>query len=284
MPHQRHDTSTFDIADYTAPPASYAPARDNNTPIIEVEGGQDGETQSFATLYARRLRNSTPIPPPRDPNGRQIGAGPDRARSSYLYHVILKVIQLQNWPQPVGSKQYMIGTYTMLGAANLAAGNALRRAGYDENPFTTYVKEPTEEQQGGFVVLAVTLDGVEFQIQLCRTPNAGLHLSAAGTAISCGTFPSYDTAKSQGYSLLLDGVDPANSRSGSSNSSSNGNQNYGIGAFVHYEEVDAAELDSSKGDCILVRAIGKDGTNYMISLAKGFNMEGMRWVEVARRD
>ncbi|KAK6843984.1 hypothetical protein PG987_004844 [Apiospora arundinis] len=216
------------------------------------------------------------------------------------------VIQLQNWPQTVGSTQYVIGTYTTLGAANLAAENALRRAGYEKDQFTTYVRtEPTEEYQGGLVVFAVTLDGVEFQIQLCRTPNAGLHVGAAGsqrvagdiwhvlqTVMSyhsptgeskrdfiCGTFPSYEAAKSQAYSLLLNCGDP----SSSSNSSSNGNQNDEISPFVHYEEVDAAELDGSKGDCILVRAISKDGTNYLINLAKGYDMEGLRWVDVARR-
>lgn len=233
-------------------------------------------------------------------------AGTNDAPSPYLYHVILKVIQLQNWPQTVGSTQYVIGTYTTLGAANLAADNALRRAGYEKDQFVTYVRtEPTEEHQGGLVVFAVTLDGVEFQIQICRTPNAGLQFSAAGsqrvsgdiwhvlqTVMSfhpptgenrrdfiCGTFPSYEAAKSQAYSLLLNCGDPSKS----SSSSSSGNQNDGISTFVHYEEVDAAELDGSKGDCILVRAIGKDGTNYMISIAKGYDMEGMGWVEAARR-
>ncbi|KAK7937294.1 uncharacterized protein PG986_014162 [Apiospora aurea] len=109
------------------------------TCIIEVEGGQDEETESFATLYARRLSNSTPIPPV-TPKDAKPGAGSDRGPSPYLYHVLLKVIQLQNWPQTVGSRQYVIGTYTTLGAANLAAKSALRRAGYDTNQFKTYVR------------------------------------------------------------------------------------------------------------------------------------------------
>ncbi|KAK6818951.1 hypothetical protein PG987_016404 [Apiospora arundinis] len=79
----------------------------------------------------------------------------------------------------------------------------------------------------------------------------------------CGIFPSYEAAKSQAYSLLLNCGDPS-----SSSSSSNGNQADGISAFMHYEEIGAAKLDGSKGDCIQVRAIGKDDTNYLISLAK----------------
>lgn len=35
--------------------------------------------------------------------------------SPYLYHVILMIIQLQNWTQTVGGRQYVIGTYTTLG-------------------------------------------------------------------------------------------------------------------------------------------------------------------------
>ncbi|KAK6854811.1 hypothetical protein PG995_009156 [Apiospora arundinis] len=226
MPHQRHNKCSFHVVGSTADPASHAPAQDN-TPTIDVEDGQDGETDSFATLYARCLSNSTPIPP-MTPTDAKNGVGTKDAPSPYLYHVILKVIQLQNWAQTVGSTQYVIGTYTTLGAANLAAENALRRAGYEKDQFTTYVRtEPTEEHQGGLVVFAVTLDGVEFQIQLCRTPNAGLHVGAAGsqrvagdiwhvlqTVMSyhsptgesksdfiCGTFPSYEAAKSQAYTL-----------------------------------------------------------------------------------
>ncbi|KAK8078541.1 hypothetical protein PG996_004711 [Apiospora saccharicola] len=161
MPHQRHNTSIYHTAYSTAPPTSHAPAQNNNTPIIKVEGDQGEEKESFATLYARRLSNSTTIPPV-TPKDAKPGAGRSRPSSS-----------------------------------------------------------------------------------------SSSSSSSASSASNCN-------GNSNG------------------NSNGNGNQSDRVSAFVHYEEVGATELDGSKGDGILVRAISKDGTKYMFSLAKGYNMKGTR--------
>ncbi|KAK8011929.1 hypothetical protein PG989_000189 [Apiospora arundinis] len=174
----------------------------------------------------------------------------DNSPSSYLYNVILKVIQLQNWHQTLDSAQYIIGTYATLPAANMAAGSALHKAGYEKNSFATYVKtEPTEEHSG--LIFPVTPSSVS-----PPTENASI--------------PSYESAKSQAHKVLLNRGEPSDGDDGKS-------------AFVHYEEVEIGDMDCPKSENIVVRAIGKDGTNYLVSLAKGYAMEGVRWVEAARR-
>ncbi|KAK8013583.1 hypothetical protein PG991_009176 [Apiospora marii] len=286
MPRQRNNTYTDDIASSPAHPTTQT--QTGKSPITKVNVQ---EPESFATLYARHLSN--PLPP-MNPMDAKSETDTDNSPSSYLYHVILKVIQLQNWHQTLDSAQYIIGTYATLPAANMAAGSALHKAGYEKNSFTTYVKtEPTEEHSG--LIFAVTFDGAEFQIRVRRTPNTGLHVGVAGsqriagdiwhvlrTIISfsphgerkhdliCGTFPSYESAKSQAHKVLLNGGEPSDGDDGKS-------------AFVHYEEVETGDTDCPKSENIVVRAIGKDGTNYLVSLAKGYAMEGVRWVEAARR-
>ncbi|KAK6857624.1 hypothetical protein PG995_006451 [Apiospora arundinis] len=165
----------------------------------------------------------------------------DNSPSSYLYNVILKVIQLQNWHQTLDSAQYIIGTYATLPAANMAAGSALHKAGYEKNSFATYVKtEPTEEHSG--LIFPVTFDGAEFQIRVRRTPNTGLHVGVAGSQRIAGntwhvlqtiisfsptenaSIPSYESAKSQAHKVLLNRGEPSDGDDGKS-------------AFVHYEEL-----------------------------------------------
>ncbi|KAK7978657.1 hypothetical protein PG988_006147 [Apiospora saccharicola] len=165
MPHQRHNTSIYHTAYSTAPPTSHAPAQNNNTPIIKVEGDQGEEKESFATLYARHHagRRITPF-----------------------------------------------------------AGRATTRTS----------SRPT-----------------------CRRSRPS---SSSSSSSSSASSASNCNGNSNG------------------NSNGNGNQSDRVSAFVHYEEVGATELDGSKGDGILVRAISKDGTKYMFSLAKGYNMKGTR--------
>ncbi|KAK6843991.1 hypothetical protein PG987_004851 [Apiospora arundinis] len=248
MPNQRHNTYNDDVASSPAHPTTQT--QTGKSPITKVNVQ---EPESFATLYARHLSNPSPVLPPMNPMDAKSETDTDNSPSSYLYHVILKVIQLQNWHQTLDSAQYIIGTYATLPAANMAAGSALHKAGYEKNSFATYVKtEPTEEHSG--LIFAVTF-----------SPHGECKHD-----LICGTFPSYESAKSQAHKVLLNGGEPSDGDDGKS-------------AFVHYEEVEIGDMDCPKSENIVVRAIGKDGTNYLVSLAKGYAMEGVRWVEAARR-
>ncbi|KAL2821159.1 hypothetical protein BJX63DRAFT_379519 [Aspergillus granulosus] len=198
-----------------------------------------------------------------------------------LYHLLLSVSALGN--NQISEKISIIGTYTSLAAAKVAAHNGLHEAGYERSLFIEYETDveffeaENIPERSGLVVFARSPDGTTFRVRIKATPNIPqvttlgddekipvslfyvietvIQLDKANRRISLkdsdvqGVFTTYQDARAHAEKALIDEDDGVTEES-----------------FLEYVVAPPGEMDCGCGENVIVHAIGDYGENYYISI------------------
>jgi hypothetical protein len=218
-----------------------------------------------------------------------------KAEPENLYHIVLTTSNIQKDPNSEIEKIRIPGTYHSLAAAKAAAHSSLFDAGYEREWFSQYEVDPAVlesysiHQRVGLIVLAVAPDGTTFRVCICTTPNIG-HLTTHNeygrieadlyyvvqTNVEYadegqrrdinieGAFKTYSEAQSFAHTVLLSQQDGITKES-----------------FAEYNEAGDNERDCGFGENVVIRAVGNNGENYLISLIKGQEMESVKLAEAS---
>jgi hypothetical protein len=217
--------------------------------------------------------------------------------SENLYHIIVTISHSLKDPNNQVERLCVVGTYVTLPAAKAAAHRCLFEAGYEKEWFLQYDTHH-ESSEGnhahmttGIVVRAVAQDGTTFQVAINTTRNLGGFMTdnedgrishdlwyVLQTNIFYmdddsgevrdhnieGVFRTYGEARKFASGILLDEADGITREK-----------------FQEYEEAGADDMDCGYDANVVVRAVGDNGENVLVSVIKGQTMESVRLAEAS---
>ncbi|KAH2451230.1 hypothetical protein KXW63_006215 [Aspergillus fumigatus] len=220
--------------------------------------------------------------------------------SEYLYHIVLTISHLTKNPNNLVEKVRVLGSYTTLPAAKVAAHSCLFDAGYEREFFTKYEVDSTDfekqdlVQRPGLAVLAVAADGTTFRVRIDTTPNnmrltteledgrisIPLYYVIQTTVVYNGqkeatnvrdlniegTFKAYDEARAFAKQVLLSTED-----------------NVTKDSFAEYDEAAPDEKDCGYGENVIVHAASNYGENFLISVIQTQELKNVALTEAAMR-
>lgn len=214
----------------------------------------------------------------------------------FLYHVIFIISHLEKSPNREIQKVQIVGTYTSIKHAQVAAHCCLFDAGYEREWFKTFETRPEalEELSAshgvGLAVYAVTTDGTTFRVHISISPNDfGLTTENEDGRVAVdlyhviqtnvrydenetkshethieGTFKSYLEARDFASTLLLSEEDGISRES-----------------YQDFLEASPNETDCGYGENCIVHATGDGGENYLVSVIKGKELESVKLAEAS---
>ncbi|KAH6657909.1 hypothetical protein BKA67DRAFT_533091 [Truncatella angustata] len=202
----------------------------------------------------------------------------------YLYHVVLQLCYLNTSPCNLVKSTHVVGTYTSFSAAETAARTCFVDAGYDPDHFkVSFINIDSIRRDNCITsgktlgLLAITLEGFEFQVHICTSANSRALTSNQNsclvekqlwhvllTIVRCldeeirsttieGTFQNFEDAKEYASTILLP-IDNTMTRT----------------SFAHYEELPLHESECTREDNVLAYALSHDGTFSVVSLIKEY--------------
>jgi hypothetical protein len=220
----------------------------------------------------------------------------ENQKSENLYHIMITQSHLNKDVNSAVEKIRVCGTYTSLEAAKSAAHRCLFDAGYEKEWFTEFDFRPSQvparKRRPGLVVYAVAPDKTTFSVSIVTTSNSrGYKANKDGkvmldlyhvlqTAINYSrdvsgeeresniedSLESYEEAWKKAHEILLcesDGITKS--------------------SFADYYEAGRGEQDCGFEDNVVVHAVGQNGVNYLVSIAKSQELEAVRLAEAATR-
>lgn len=223
------------------------------------------------------------------------GNSDDERRFDDLYHIRITVSHLNKDVNSTVEKTRITGTYTSLAAAKAAAHRSLYDAGYEREWFPEFdVKSddvPIHKRRPGLIVYAVAPDKTTFSVSIATTPNIRRYTADENgkvmldlyhvlqTAVDysrnengedretnvLGSFESYEEALKYAHQVLLSESD-----------------NITKSSFADYQEAAAQEQDCGYDEDVVVRAVGQNGLNFLVSVVKAQELEAVRLAEAAR--
>jgi len=214
--------------------------------------------------------------------------------SNSLFHVILTTSHLEKDVNSQIQGVRICGTFDSLPAAKAFAHRCLFDQGYEQDWFTTFRTQhdlQLVDHKEDKIVEATGPAGEVFTVNISTVPNSfGLKSKGDGKGITVplfhvvqtivhyeadesgqtrdttiqGSYTSYERAREVAHKLLLwfeDGIDKS--------------------TYVQYEEAAEGETDCGYGENVIVHAVGEQGSNYLVSILKGEELESVRVAEAA---
>ncbi|KAL2802005.1 hypothetical protein BJX63DRAFT_136509 [Aspergillus granulosus] len=198
-----------------------------------------------------------------------------------LYHLLLSVSALGD--DQISEKISIIGTYTSLAAAKVAAHKGLHEAGYEQGRFIEYETDveffeaDNLPERSGLAVFARSPDGTTFRVRIKATPNIPqvttwgdddkipvslfyvietvIQLDKTNRRFNLkdsdvqGVFTTYQDARAHAEKALMDEQDGITEES-----------------FLEYVIAPPDEVNCGYGENVIVHAIGDYGEHYYVSI------------------
>jgi len=214
-----------------------------------------------------------------------------------LYHILFTTSHLEHDPNGQLEKVRVCGTYTSLPKAKAAAHKCLFDAGYEQEWFTTFDAYQHDSTTAwphgdGVMVYAVAPGGEIFKTSVVTTANVmGFKGNEDGKVDATlyhvlqttiyydsdssgekretnieGSFLTYKEARAFASKVLLSHADGLTPRS-----------------WAVYEEAGKDDADWEYGENVVVRAVGDNGENIMVSVVMAQEMESVRLMQAAMR-
>jgi len=224
------------------------------------------------------------------------GSAANTEDSAMLFSVVLTTSHIQHDVNQKVEKLRICGSFTNLKAAKDEAHKVLFELAYEREWFDRYLttdedfKNAKVERPDGLITLAVAPDGTNFRVSIKAAPNNTgyvgdedgkihqnlYHVVQTNVVLDEdedgalretnveGTFTKYDEARKYAHTVLLSEAD-----------------NITKDSYEVYEEAKPGENDCGYGENVVVHAIGKNGTNILVSVLKGQEAESERLAEAA---
>jgi len=228
------------------------------------------------------------------PSGDVVAVLPVSNGSDSLFHVMLTTSHLDKDVNAKIQGVRVCGTFDSLSAAKVLAHRCLFDLGYEQEWFTTFKTQHDMEivdHVQDKIVVATGPAGEVFTVTISSVPNSFQLVSTTDTKRV--TVPLYhvvqttvhydvdesgqsrDTTVQGSYTTYKQAREVAHEVLTLSDEGSDKN------SYAQYTEAGPGELDCGYGENVVVHAVGEHGSNYLVSILKGDELEAERISEAA---